>query len=732
MGIVYEAEDTTLGRRVALKFLPEQAAKNPTMLARLQREARAASALNHPNICTIYAVEQSGEHYFISMELLEGVALDHLIAEKSLTNEQIIDLGLQICDALEAAHGKGIIHRDIKPANIFVTHQNRVKVLDFGLAKMEELLATTGASQTMANPSDLNLTHAGTTMGTVAYMSPEQARAETLDARTDIFSFGVVLYQMATGKVPFEGTTSAVVFSRLLEHAPVSPAQLNPGLPSQLDGVIGKALEKDRTLRYQTIADVSADLRRLKRDSGASRAVTAAMPAAPPVQPAPAKPAGGMGLKVAVAAIALVALLGAGLYWARTRRAPPPTSAAAPTLTVMPFSNIGDANNSYLTEGITNEVSAKLAQLPGLHVEPSAGASGNGAGSVLSGSVVRSGDAVVVNTELVDNATHQSLWNHQYTAKASELQALEGQLATDIAEHAGVKLGWEERQRLQAAQTTSPDAYLQYLEARHDIGSNSPNDASKAADLLNQALQKDPNFTAAADALAELRKQSPDAAQSSQQGSDSNSVSTNASSAQANAADKRQKHPSIKSAAASPVPAPPTPAPAPAAPDSGMGKIAVQSQPAGASIFLDGKDTGKKTPAQIEAARGMHTVVVRQEGYLEASDSANVTSSASPVTISQTLTKLGETKDIKTIGGFKKIFGTAEESMGRIRIETTPKGAKVTVGSQVISKPTPVEFALNPGNYQIKLELDGYETVEKVVEVSAGKKVQLKESLAKK
>src|SRR5579871_4235362 len=300
MGVVYEAEDTTLGRKAALKFLPEHASKDPGMLARLQREARAASALNHPNICTIYDVEAADGHYFIAMELLEGLALDHLIAEKALSNEQIVDLGLQMCDALEAAHSKGIVHRDIKPANIFVTNQNRVKVLDFGLAKVEAILATassTGGWQTQASASELALTHPGTTMGTVSYMSPEQARGETLDARTDIFSLGVVLYQMATGKVPFEGTTSAVVFSKLLEHPPVSPVHFNPGLPAQLEQIINKTLEKDRSLRYQTVADVSADLRRLKRDSESRRSVAAAV-----AFPTP-KAKRGSGIWVAVAVL---------------------------------------------------------------------------------------------------------------------------------------------------------------------------------------------------------------------------------------------------------------------------------------------------------------------------------------------------------------------------------------------------------------------------------------------
>ncbi len=725
MGVVYEAEDTTLGRKVALKFLPEQTAQDPSMLARLQREARAASALNHPNICTIYAVEQADGHFFISMELLEGMALDHMIAERALTNEQIIDLGLQICDALDAAHSKGIIHRDIKPANIFVTHQNRVKVLDFGLAKVEAMLASGGAddSQTKANTFDRGLTHPGTTMGTVAYMSPEQARGEPLDARTDIFSSGVVLYQMATGKVPFEGNTSAVVFARLLEHAPVSPVHLNPGLHSQLEGIINKTLEKDRSLRYQTAADVAADLRRLKRDSDSRRTVSVA------VQTAKPKAKGNRNTWVAITAALLVACLGGGLYWAKSRRAA--SSVPAKTLAVLTFANIGDASNAYLSEGVTKDVSARLAQLPDLRVEASGAQTSTAppaTGNVLSGSVVRSGDAVVVNTELVDAATHQSLWSHQYTAKTSELQALEGQLAIDIAERAGVNLGWDERKRLQAVMTASPDAYLLYLQARYALDRKTPEDAQTAANLLNQALQKDQNFTAATEALAEAQKQFPQAAPPPEAKAETT--------APANAAppqDKQQKRSSAKAAAASPAPGPSNPVVPPSpAPDSGTGKISVQSEPSGASIALDGKDTGKKTPTQIEATRGPHTIVLRQAGYADSTTTANLTASGETVTITQTLAKLGETKEIKTIGGLKKIFGSTAENMGRIHIETNPKGAKVSVGTQLVSKPTPVEFALNPGTYQIKLELEGYESLEKMVDVTAGKRIELKEILTKK
>ncbi len=731
MGIVYEAEDTTLGRKVALKFLPEEMAKDAGMLARLQREARAASALNHPNICTIYAIEENRGQFFIAMELLEGKTLDQILAERPLTNEQIIEEALQICDALEAAHSKGIIHRDIKPANIFVTNRNQVKVLDFGLAKLEASKSTaTSANAPLMNgdTSDFGLTRAGTTMGTIAYMSPEQARGEPLDARTDIFSFGAVLYQMATRKMPFDGNTSAVVFSKILEHPPISPVHLNPGLPSQLEEIIDKALEKDRDLRYQTATGMAADLRRLKRDTG-SRQTTAI--ASKPKKKSTRK------MWAAIAAGFLIAAVGGSLYWARTKRAPA-TSATTETLAILPLANVGDAQNAYLSDGVTKDIAAKLAQLPNLQIESltqapgaigSAAPSGNR--SVLSGSVVRSGDAVVVNTELVEATTHQSLWSHQYTANTSELQALEGQIATDIAERTGIKLGWEERKALQTLKTTSPEAYLLYLQARYNLDRHTPEATKQARDLLNQALEKDANFAAAAQALAEVQKQLAQEAALPEKAVEPGTRSAQAAPLPEKSAEKQAKRPSGKNATLSSAPAPSAPVLA-ATTAPILGTISVQSQPAGASIILDGKDTGQKTPAQVAAARGAHSIVLKQPGYVDSTASANLTAGGATVTVSETLAKLGETKAIKPIGGFKKIFGSESENMGRIRIDTKPRGAKVMVGTQVVSKPTPVEFALNPGSYEITLELAGYATLQKTVEINAGKRIQVEETLPKK
>src|SRR6516165_8696588 len=371
MGVVYEAEDTRLGRHVALKFIPDHMASDAKALERFAREARAASLLNHPNICTIHDIEDHDGKPYIVMEMLQGVSLKQRIKEKPLEPEEILDIAVQVADALIASHEKGIIHRDIKPANIFLTTAGPVKVLDFGLAKLTKDQKLGTATDTGVEDS---LTAVGVIPGTAVYMSPEQARSEDLDARSDLFSFGVVLYEMATGKKPFSGTNIVTTLDAVLHQKPVSPLTTNPNLPTALEGIIGKAMEKDRTKRYQSAVEMKADLVRLKRENESGSAKTGPR-MAPPMravtQTFQTSNPKMTYIVVGMAGLLITVLSVVGAWWWKHRNAAPPVS--KDTIAVLPLANeSGDPSIDYLRFALADEISSTLTYTRSLDVRPTA------------------------------------------------------------------------------------------------------------------------------------------------------------------------------------------------------------------------------------------------------------------------------------------------------------------------------------------------------------------------
>jgi serine/threonine protein kinase/tetratricopeptide (TPR) repeat protein len=500
MGVVYKAEDLRLGRLVALKFLPEHLVQDRLALDRFQREARAASALNHQNICTIHDIGEENGRPFLVMEFLDGQTLKHRFGGAPAPLEELIDLAVQLADALETAHARNIVHRDIKPANTFVTNRGQAKLLDFGLAKR-----TTALNPAEVTVSGQTLTGPGVTVGTIAYMSPEQVRGEELDARTDLFSFGLVLYELATGRQAFTGNSTALVTEAILNRVPASAGRVNPDTPVKLEAIITKALEKDRRLRYQSAGEMRTDLARLKRDLSQQSMSAAGLDAGSGSRAR--LPRRALWTRTAIAGAAVLAVAVAAGSYLSDRRV-----ATIDSIAVLPFvSANADPNLEYLTDGITEAVINSLSQLPnirvmsrssvfrykGRDVDPQAAGRELNVRAVLATRVVQRGDDLSISTELVDVRNNQQVWGERYDRKLADVVSLQSDISRGITNELRLKLTPEQTEALTRRYTQNTAAYQSYLKGRYYWNKRTEAGFHDAIAQFKDAIQKDPEYALA-------------------------------------------------------------------------------------------------------------------------------------------------------------------------------------------------------------------------------------------